>query len=388
MTKTAVRKEDGRYLIYYSFTDAPQAGGAWAHSPGGLDVRGRRRAEGEGSGLQSVSELRWNPILEEWVVVATHRQDRTYKPPEGHCPLCPTRDVRFPTEVPAPSYEIVVFENKFPSFTPDAPPPATQSMGTSEAAPAKGVCEVVLYTQEHSVTLTEQSVEHIAHLVDVWTDRYDELGRLDYVKYVLVFENKGDVVGVTLHHPHGQIYAFPFIPPRPARELESAAGHMSRTGRCLFCDVLEDELRDSRRIILDDDGFVAFVPFFARYPFEVHVMPRAHVHSLLEFDSSERFGLARALKCVMSKYDGLFGFPLPYMMIMHQAPTDGRAYNHSHFHVEFYPLHRTRTKIKYLAGCESGAGTFINDTLPEDTARLLREIHAGTGGGTRCGDPH
>lgn len=320
-----------------------------------------------------MSELRWNPILEEWIATATHRQERTYKPPEGHCPLCPTQDPRFPTEVPASSYEIVVFENKFPSFRRHAPAPAVESGGIYEVAPAKGVCEVVLYTQEHHTTLTEQSVEHITHLVEVWTDRYEELGRLDYVEYVLIFENKGDVIGVTLHHPHGQIYGFPFIPPRPAKELESSERYMSRSGRCLFCDVIDEELRDGRRIVDENSRFVAFIPFFARYPYEVHLLPRAHRGSLLEFDGDERSAFAEILKSVMVKYDNLFGFSLPYMMIMHQVPTDGRRYEYYHMHVEFYPPHRTASKIKYLAGCESGAGTFVNDTLPEEKARELRK---------------
>ncbi len=330
-----------------------------------------------------MSELRWNPILEEWIVTATHRQERTYKPPEGHCPLCPTRDPRFPTEVTAPGYEIAVFENRFPSFSANAPPPAVGSTELYEVAYARGVCEVVLYTQEHNTTLAAQSTEHITHLVEVWADRYEELGGLDYVKYVLIFENKGDIVGVTLHHPHGQIYAFPFVPPRPARELEASARYTARTGRCLFCDVVGAELEDGRRMVAKNDRFVAFVPFFARYPYEVHVLPRSHKGSLLELSVDDTRAFAGIMKTVMLKYDGLFGFSLPYMMIMHQVPTDGIKYEHYHFHVEFYPLHRTATKIKYLAGCESGAGTFINDSLPEDTARELRESESRPGSGAR-----
>ncbi|HHV61204.1 MAG TPA: galactose-1-phosphate uridylyltransferase [Firmicutes bacterium] len=319
-----------------------------------------------------MSELRWNPILEEWVVTATHRQERTYKPPADFCPLCPTRDPALPTEVPASSYDIVVFENKFPSFKPDPPVPAVEPTSLYKVAPAQGVCEVVLYTPEHSTTLTEQSTEKITNLVEVWTDRYRELGSLEYVKYVMIFENKGDVIGVTLHHPHGQIYAFPFIPPRPAKELESSARHMKETGRCLFCDVIEEELKDGRRLVDENEDFVAFIPFFARYPYEVHIFPRRHRTSLLEFEGPERRSFAVMLKTIMGAYDNLFGFSLPYMMIMHQAPTDGGDYAHYHFHVEFYPPHRTATKLKYLAGCESGAGTFINDTLPEEKAEELR----------------
>ncbi len=321
-----------------------------------------------------MSELRWNPVLGEWVVTATHRQDRTYHPPTDYCPLCPTKAGAFPTEVPADDYEIVVFENKFPSFRPAPPEPEVAGDDLYQVKPAQGVCEVVLYSPEHKGSLATTDVEHIARLVDVWADRYEELGRLDYIDYVLIFENKGDVIGVTLEHPHGQIYAFPFIPPRPARELENAARHHAETGRCLFCDILEEELADGRRVVAANRDFVALIPFFARYPYEVHVLPRRHATCLPEFDGAERWSLASLLKVVLQKYDNLFGFSLPYIMVMHQAPTDGQDYGYYHYHIEFYPPNRTANKLKYLAGCESGAGTFINDTLPEEKAAELRAV--------------
>ena len=320
-----------------------------------------------------MSELRWNPLLEEWVVTATHRQDRTFRPPADYCPLCPTRDHTFPTEVPAPSYEVVVFENKFPSFRREPEPPAVSGTQLMPAAPSQGICEVVLYTDDHDTTFAELPIERIEGLVDVWADRYEELGSREYVDYVLVFENKGEAVGVTLDHPHGQIYAFPFIPPRVGKELETSSKHMATTGRCLLCDLMAEELRDGRRVVAETGDFAAFVPFYARYPYEVHVIPRAHTASISDLDVGERRGLARMLKDVTRGYDGLFGFSFPYMMIIHQAPTDGGNYDHYHLHVEFYPPHRTRDKIKYLAGCESGAGTFINDSLPEEKAAELRE---------------
>ncbi len=320
-----------------------------------------------------MSELRWNPLLEEWVVTATHRQDRTFRPAVDYCPLCPTSDPRYPTEVPAPCYEVVVFENKFPSFRREPETPTVSSTELLLAAPSRGICEVVLYTDDHDATFAELPLERIEGLVDVWADRYEELGSREFVDYVLIFENKGEIVGVTLDHPHGQIYAFPFIPPRVGKELEASSKHMAATGRCIFCDLMAEELRDGRRLISETRDFVAFVPFFARYPYEVHVMPRAHVASLSDLDAGGRRGLARILKDVTAGYDSLFGFSFPYMMIIHQAPTDGGTYNHYHLHVEFYPPHRTRDKIKYLAGCESGAGTFINDSLPEEKAAELRE---------------
>lgn len=319
-----------------------------------------------------MSEMRWNPLLRQWVVTATHRQDRTYKPPKEYCPLCPTAPGAFPTEVPAEEYEIVVFENRFPSFRRHAPEPDVQGTELYPVRPAQGVCEVVLYSQDHNKTLREMPVEHIDRLVQVWTDRYVELGSRDEIEYVLIFENKGEAVGVTLHHPHGQIYAFPYIPPIPTAEMEAGREHLARTGRCLMCDIVAEELKGPR-VIWQDGRFVAYVPFFARYPFEVHLAAREHLGSLADMSRSDQTSLAKAIKAVATAYDNLFGFSLPYMMVMHQRPTDGKEHPEAHFHVEFYPLNRTADKLKYLAGCESGAGTFITDMAPETQAERLVE---------------
>lgn len=319
-----------------------------------------------------MSEMRWHPLLRQWVVTAAHRQERTYKPPREYCPLCPTAPGAFPTEVPASEYEIVVFENRFPSFRPDPPEPGVEGSELYPVRPAKGVCEVVLYSQDHTATLPEMPLIHIERLVQVWTDRYVDLGSWDEVEYVLIFENRGEAVGVTLHHPHGQIYAFPYIPPIPRAELEAAEAHRRERGRCLLCDVVAEEERGPR-VLWQDPRFSAYVPFFARYPYEVHIAARAHVPSLAEMDAAHRLSLARAIKTVGIAYDHLFGFRLPYMMVMHQKPTDGREHPGAHFHVEFYPLNRTADKLKYLAGCESGAGTFITDMAPETQAERLRE---------------
>src|SRR5438128_644396 len=187
-----------------------------------------------------MSELRWNPVLEEWVITATERQDRTFLPPPGHCPLDPSTPGGFPTEIPAPTYQIVVFENKFPSMRLEPPAPAVQGTELYPVAPARGVCEVVVYTPDHKSTLTERSVDEIEQLIYVWTDRYRELGAREEIEFVYIFENKGEAIGVTLHHPHGQVYAFSFIPPRIAKELDSAARHLERTGECLFCRILRE----------------------------------------------------------------------------------------------------------------------------------------------------
>ena len=203
-------------------------------------------------------------------------------------------------------------------------------------------------------------------------DRFRELGARPGIDYVLIFENKGEAIGVTLSHPHGQIYAFPFIPPIPSRELANMKLAWKKTTRCLLCDILRRERRQKQRIVFENEAFTAIIPFYARYPFEVHLLPRRHMGDILAFTPRDRKLLANALKRVTRGYDQLFGFSFPYMMLLHQQPTDGRKYPYFHFHIEFLPPYRTAQKLKYLAGCESGAGTYINDTLAEEKAVELR----------------
>lgn len=320
-----------------------------------------------------MSELRWHPLLGEWVATATHRQDRTFLPPPDYCPLCPTKPGGFPTEIAEPTYDIVAFENRFPSLSPQPPAPAIEGTELYPVRPSFGVCEVVVYTPEHSSTLADQPVEQIYKLIQVWADRYRELSAIEQVKYVFIFENKGEAIGVTLHHPHGQIYAYPFIPPRLLQELSRSQMHFDDNGRCLLCDIIAEEREFGGRVVAENAGFIAYVPFFARYPYEVHIAAKRHLQDITEFNHSEQLDLSELLKQVLVAYDGLFGISFPYMMVMHQRPSDGGTYDHYHFHIEFYPPLRTATKLKYLAGSESGAGMFINDTLPEDKAAELRQ---------------
>jgi UDPglucose--hexose-1-phosphate uridylyltransferase len=365
MQKIPIDRADGRYLYYYAF-DAP---------PPQL-IAATELARGD-DGV----ELRWNPLLGEWSIVSTGRQDRTFLPPDERCPLCPTPSAAsFTTEIPSATFEIAVFENRFPSFRLDAP----QVLATPGAdslvrrARAAGLCEVVVYSPDHDATLASLTGEQARHLVDVWADRYAELAELDDVRYVFIFENRGKEIGVTLTHPHGQIYAFPFIPPRVEREHAAAAEHHARTGRCLACDVVARERADASRIVAETAGFVAYVPFAARLPYEVHVAATEHRESLLDVPEAERGGLAALLQVVQRKYDNLWGFPMPYTMSMHQRATDGLNRPGEHLHVEFAPPHRSRDRLKYLAGVETGAGTFINDTAPEEKARELREAEPRT----------
>jgi UDPglucose--hexose-1-phosphate uridylyltransferase len=320
-----------------------------------------------------VSELRWNPLLGEWLVTATHRQDRTFLPPDDFCPLCPTKEDGFPTEVPEPNYDVAVFENRFPSLKSNPEPPSVAASELYPVQPAQGVCEVILYSPNHSSSLAQEPVEQILKLVYVWTDRFRELGALPFVKYVFIFENKGEAIGVTLHHPHGQIYAYPFIPPRIARELEQSEAHQKTTGRCLVCDVVAAELSDAGRTIAENDSFVAAIPFFARWPYETHIYSRRHVQAIDELATAEQIDLAAMLKTVLVAFDKLFNLSFPYMMVIHQRPVDGEPHHYYHFHLEFYPPLRTANKLKYLAGSETGAGMFINDSLPEVKAAELRQ---------------
>ncbi len=327
------------------------------------------------------NERRRNPTAGEWTTIATHRQDRTFLPAADQCPLCPTRDPERPTEIPRESYDFVVFDNKFPSLRYDAPEPETPSSGVYDVEPARGAAEVVVYSDDHDLKLADMPPERIARLVDVWADRYAELGRREEVAYVFIFENKGTAMGVTLHHPHGQVYAYPEVPPRPKQELAAALAHFEEHGTCVFCDVVARERVDGVRVVVGNESVVAYVPFWARYPYEVHVTMRRHCASLLDVTAPERQKLAEVLKAVLTAYDALFGFEMPYVMSMHQAPTDDGQHEHvSHLHIELTPPHRTAEKLKYLAGSELGGGAYMNDTVPEQTAAALRAALARAGG--------
>jgi len=301
---------------------------------------------------EDVSEERRNELRDEQVVYAIHRQDRTFLPAREHCPLCPTRPGAEQTEIPFPAFEIAVFENRFPAF--EAP---------------RGAAEVVVYTDRHDDSFGTLEPERAEALMWVWRERFQELGARADVEYVMIFENRGVEVGVTLHHPHGQIYGYPFLPPVPKLELAADA----RLGGCAPCALLARELQDGRRIVYENESVVVNVPEAARWPYEAHVTMREHRPSLLDCDADELRGLADGLQTLARGYDALFDRPFPYVMVVHQAPTGTAAEAGGHLHVEFYPPLRTAEKLKYLAGSEQGAGTFISDVLPEESAALLGE---------------
>ncbi|MEM2961008.1 MAG: galactose-1-phosphate uridylyltransferase [Candidatus Bathyarchaeia archaeon] len=313
-------------------------------------------------------ELRWDPLLSEWIIVSGERGKRPLLP-ENFCPFCPGSE-----EVPESGWVVLSVPNKFPSLSVNPPTPDVKFDRLYRCSPSRGVCEVVIYTPKHDTTLADLSVKNIRAIIDLWADRFEDLGKRDYVKCVFIFENKGRVIGVTLDHPHGQIYAFPFIPPLIKREIESSRRYWKRNGECLFCRIIEKEREDALRIICENNDFICFLPFFARWPYGVDVYPKRHLSALTDLTSGERDSFALILKSILKKFDNLFNMSFPYMMVLHQRPTDNKPYPYYHFHVEFYPPYREKNKIKYFASVETGAGTVTFDYTPEVKAKELREI--------------
>jgi UDPglucose--hexose-1-phosphate uridylyltransferase len=315
--------------------------------------------------------LRWQPLRGEWVAYAGHRQHRTFLPPAEYNPLAPSSDPNHPTEVPAGPWDVAVFENLFPTLALTAQEVAELPVAT---VPGRGVCEVVVFTQDATASLGTLPLRHLELLIEVWADRYEDLGSLADVAYVYPFENRGVEVGVTLHHPHGQIYAYPFVPPVAARELEQQRAYYQQHGTGLLEAMIGRELADGVRVLYCGPRATAFTPICARYAYEVWVAPRRAAPSFAALTPDERRDFARAMKTVLLKYDGLWNRPFPYILAFHQAPTDGRLHPEAHLHAEFYPAYRMRGRLKYLAGSEIGAGVFTADTQPEDTVKELQAV--------------
>jgi UDPglucose--hexose-1-phosphate uridylyltransferase len=308
-------------------------------------------------------------LLRQWVGVAAQRQGRPQLP-EDWCPFCPGSG-RVPDH-----YDVHLYANDFPALSFENPPFSADE-GVFTATGARGACDVVLYSSDHRQLPSELKVEQWEKVIEVWTKRSIELSKQADVQYVCVFENTGVAIGVTMPHPHGQIYAFPFIPPLVETELDSASAHFDERGACLYCRILEGEIEDGRRLVASNDCFVALLPFFGRFPTEMQIYSRRHFQSLSELSDRERGQLAAILKVVRQKYDNLYGFPMPLMMLVRQPPAKGK-YSHFHFHIDFLPIQRGPTKLKYLAAVESGCGTFLNDTRAEEQAELMRNAEPVT----------
>jgi UDPglucose--hexose-1-phosphate uridylyltransferase len=322
--------------------------------------------------VETSAEIRYDVLAEEWVAITAHRQSRTHLPPTELCPLCPTTADRL-TEIPEPDYEVAVFENRFPSFA-DAAAQGWSAEGTDDLdlrRPAVGRCEVVCFSSRHDASFASLSFDAARLVVDAWAHRTEALSRLPDVEQVVCFENRGAEIGVTLPHPHGQIYAYPFVTPKTAQMLSSTRAYRERTRANLFGDVLAAELKADVRVVLASEHWVAFVPVAARWPVEVHLYPRRQVPDLAALDDAERDDLAAHYLELLAALDTLFGVPLPYMAAWYQAPTRSDR-DLAWLHLRLMSIRRAPDKLKYLAGSESAMGAFINDISPEDMAERIR----------------
>lgn len=356
MERHELRHRDGRRLLIYG------------------DLRGSLDGEPAPTGRDAASlHKRLDRLTDSWIAVSPQRNTRPNTslpgaPGEGSrtepaittCPFCPGGQ-----EVPF-SYQAAVFENRFPSLV--AEPPAVPA--DLRISPSLGRCEVILYTERHLGSLATLDPVELANLLAIWRDRSAELWADPRHRFVMVFENRGEAVGATISHPHGQVYAFDHLPPFISRRVETLTRHRQATGTCLSCEVVADDVGAPERALLESEPFTVAVPFAARFPFEVHVRAKRHgVGRLVDLDERELPNLAAVLREVVLRYDALFGFELPYMMVAMEAPPGSPD---AHLSFEFTPLHRTAQLTKIRASVETATGLFINDTLAEASAARLR----------------
>jgi UDPglucose--hexose-1-phosphate uridylyltransferase len=359
---------DGREIIYFD-DRAPWVDGTRPRDA--QDTRPLPHAAGGGS------QLRYDVLTGEWVAIAAHRNTRTFMPPAQECPLCPTGRGTVPSEVPEADYDVVVFENRFPSLSEAAEgePGLIDGEPLFRQRPGKGRCEVVCFTADHDTSFAALPPHRVRTVIEAWADRTAELSALPDVRQVFCFENRGEEIGVTLHHPHGQIYAYPFVPPRGDALLRQAAAHRAATGGNLLRDVLDAERRAGTRVVLTGEHWTAYVPAAARWPVEVHLAPHRDVPDFPALDDAERAELAEVYLDLLRRADRYFEGvrALPYIAGWHQAPV-GEGRELGRLHLQLFSVMRAPGRLKYLAGSESGAGAWINDATPEGIAARLREV--------------
>ncbi|MFA4701564.1 galactose-1-phosphate uridylyltransferase [Pyrococcus kukulkanii] len=308
-------------------------------------------------------ELRYNPILGQWIMVSAVRKKRPWRP-KNFCPFCPG------AEETGYGWEVLLLPNKFSVLSFDAPKPETKEF--YKKARAIGQCSVIVETPEHDLKdLDELSLEQMVKVVKLWKEATQKLKDNPHISYVAIFRNKGEEIGVSLTHPHGQLYALPFIPLKARIKLSNAREYYNKSGECLFCRILEEELKDGR-VIYENESFVLFMPFFANWPYEIHIYPKRHIQWLTQLSEKESEDLADIVRVATGTLNALFDRQMPYVMNIYQAPVKGK-YPFYHLHIEFYPLLRDRDKIKYAAGIEMGTWEFTYDGIPEENAKKLRE---------------
>ncbi|MCU1573576.1 MAG: galactose-phosphate uridylyltransferase [Micrococcaceae bacterium] len=358
--RTTTRLADGRELLYFDDGNTAQE-----HTePDRRPLEQRSDAD--------TGQVRFDALTGDWVAVAAHRQTRTYLPPADQCPLCPSRDANL-SEIPSASYDVAVFENRFPSLGPavgSIPDPA----GWGTSGTAFGRCEVVAFTADHAGSFATLAPERARTVIDAWADRTAALSALPGIRQVFPFENRGQEIGVTLHHPHGQIYAYPYVPPRSAVMAQAALRHYEGTdGRStLTGSILRAERDSGERIVLEGKHFSAYVPFAAHWPLEVHLTPHRHVPDLAALSTEERDELAVVYLRLLTALDRLYDSPTPYIAAWHQAPLEESLRPAGYLHLQLTSPRRAADKLKFLAGSEAAMGAFINDTTPEQIAAQLR----------------
>lgn len=360
---------DGRSLLYFDDPGAPQR----------VPSKDARQLPPR----PEPGELRFDPLSGDWVAVAAHRQTRTHLPPADACPLCPTTP-SFSSEIPDRDYDVVVFENRFPSLGPVlAELPTELPWGAS--TPAAGRCEVVSFTSEHTGSFGSLPYTRARTVVEAWAHRTAELSARPGIRQVFPFENRGAEIGVTLHHPHGQIYAYPYLTPRGAQLADAAQRHFEATEgtQTLLGYLLGRERADGERMVLEGRHFSAFVPFAARWPIEIHLVPHRQVADFAGLSGEEKDELADLYLRLLGGLDALYETPTPYIAAWHQAPVDPVLRPASRFHLQLTSPRRAADKLKYLAGSEAAMGAFINDTRAEDVAARLREAVAAAAGAAR-----
>jgi UDPglucose--hexose-1-phosphate uridylyltransferase len=357
---------DGRQLFFFDETQ-----GLAADRRTAVDRRGLPPAE-------PFSQLRRDIVRDEWVTVAGHRQARTHLPPHDECPLCPSRE-GYDSEIPAADYDVVVFENRFPSFVAGSAgrvPPSDDGLPGGEplfrGRPGVGRCEVVAFTSAHDAAFSSLTPRRVRTVIEAWADRTAELSARDDVEQVFCFENRGEEIGVTLGHPHGQIYGYPYVTPHTARGLRTAAAYRERTGRSVFADVLLAETQHGGRVVVSGEHWTAFVPYAARWPMEVHLYPHRQLPDLPALDEAERGELAEVYLDVLRRMESVHDDTLPYIAAWHQAPVR-QARDLAYLHLELFSMRRSPGRLKHLAGSESAMGAFVNDVSPESTAEALRQ---------------
>ncbi len=316
-----------------------------------------------------MAELRWHPLTKDWVMIASNRQARPQMPKDW-CPFCPGSG-KVPDE-----FDVYKYDNDFPALSQNPPVPDDVANDFFKTKASYGKCEVILYSSNHTITLPELPEKHIEKLVNLWCERFDALKVDENIKYIFIFENRGDVVGVTMPHPHGQIYGYSIIPKKLELETQSAKEYYQENNKCLFCDWLDNEIEAEKRIIFKNEHFTVFLPFFSEYPYGIYIMSNSHKQYITDFTQEERKALAVTLKQASGTLDSLFDTHFPYMMCMHNAPVNSGDFSKDfHFHIEFFPPMRSKDKVKFNASSETGAWAHCNPTCPEDTAEELRQAY-------------